>query len=229
MSVNQDLPFTSTSLGGDDPRPESVVFVIDDDPDVRDSLQWLLESVGLEVMCFDSALAFLSEVNEKLHQEKAACIVMDVRMPGLSGINAQQKFTEASIDLPVIMISAHGNIDMAVTAMTQGAVTFLEKPFNDQRLIDYVQGALDKQLSQQTRERKLQIYQQRYGSLTRRERQVFEQVVKGLSNQEIADTIGINKKTVEGHRANMMAKMSVGSLSELVQLAIAIGVTEGLV
>ncbi|MBB1486231.1 response regulator transcription factor [Oceanospirillum sp. D5] len=213
----------------DDVRSESVVFVIDDDPDVRDSLQWLLESVGLEVMCFNSALAFLNEVNEKLLQEEAACIVMDVRMPGLSGINAQQKFTEARIDLPVIMISAHGNIDMAVTAMTQGAVTFLEKPFDDQRLIDHVQRTLDKQRSQQARERKLQIYQQRYDSLTRRERQVFEQVVKGLSNQEIADTIGINKKTVEGHRANMMAKMSVGSLSELVQLAIAISVTEGLV
>lgn len=200
-----------------------LIYVIDDDADVRESLQWLLESVGLRVACYDTALQFL----EGYTQGACGCIVMDVRMPGLSGISAQQKLPEYGIDLPVIMISAHGNIDMAVTAMSQGAVTFLEKPFDDQALIDHVQNALAKDRSHRQRLAVLSGRKARYAALTKRERQVFDAVVAGLSNQETAEQLGINRKTVEGHRANMLNKMAVGSLSELVQTAISLGVVPG--
>jgi len=200
------------------------VFVIDDDTDVRDSLKWLLESVGLKVQTYESALAFF----EGFDTGSGGCIVMDVRMPGLSGISAQKKLSECNIDLPVIMISAHGNVDMAVTALTQGAVTFIEKPFDDQVLIDHVHDALEKDRARFVQRLSQSRIRERYDSLTRRERQVLELIVKGLSNQEAADELGINRKTVEGHRANMTAKMKVDSFAELVQVAIALGLVKGI-
>lgn len=201
-------------------QPEPIVYVVDDDEDVRDSLQWLLESVELKVETYPSAQAFL----DAYPLGQGGCILMDVRMPGLSGISAQQKLPEYKIDLPLIMISAHGNVDMAVTAMTQGAQTFLEKPFNDQTLLDQVQKALLQDSEQRQQSTKKRSWQQHYDSLTKRECQIFERVVQGLSNQEMADDLGINRKTVEGHRANMMAKMAVASLAELIQIAVALGV-----
>ncbi|MFT5720940.1 MAG: two-component system response regulator FixJ [Motiliproteus sp.] len=202
------------------PNPISeTIYVIDDDMDVRDSLQWLLESVGLKVFSYDTALAFLDGYPVGAY----GCIVMDVRMPGLSGISAQKMLPEYGIDMPVIMISAHGNIDMAVTAMTQGAVTFLQKPFDDQALLDHVQQALEKNRAHRLRQRALSGRKTHYASLTKRERQVFAEVVAGLSNQDIAEKLGINRKTVEGHRANMLGKMAVGSLAELVQAAVSLG------
>lgn len=200
------------------------VFVIDDDVDVRDSLQWLLESVGLNVQTYENALAFF----DGFDKSQSGCIVMDVRMPGLSGINAQKKLPEHDIELPVIMISAHGNVDMAVTALTQGAMTFIEKPFDDQVLIDHVHNALEKDRTRFARRSSQSRIRERYDSLTRRERQVLELIVKGLSNQEAADELGINRKTVEGHRANMTAKMKVDSFAELVQVAIALGLVQGI-
>lgn len=199
------------------------VFVIDDDPDVRDSLQWLLESVGLNVKTFENALEFL----ESFEPGISGCIVLDVRMPGLSGINAQKKLPEYNIDLPVIMISAHGNVDMAVTALTQGAMTFIEKPFDDQLLIDHVHNALEKDKVRRERMSAQNEKKERYESLTRREKQVFGLIVQGFSNQEAADELKINRKTVEGHRANMMAKMQADSLAELVQTAISLKVIKG--
>ncbi|MBY4678325.1 response regulator transcription factor [Marinobacterium arenosum] len=198
---------------------QPIVYVVDDDADVRDSLQWLLESVGLRVQSFGTAQAFF----DGYPAGQSGCLVMDVRMPGLSGLSAQTKLAELAIDIPVIMISAHGNVDMAVTAMTQGALTFIEKPFNDQLLLDQVQAAL--QRDQQRRQglaRKQQL-QQRYDSLTKREKQVFERVVQGLTNNEIADQLAINRKTVEGHRAHMMNKMAAESLPELIQMALSLG------
>lgn len=201
--------------------PETV-YVVDDDPDVRESLQWLLESVGLRVACFETALAFFNGYPAGA----CGCIVMDVRMPGLSGINAQKQLPEQGIDLPLIMISAHGNIDMAVTAMTQGAVTFLEKPFDDQTLIDHVHNALFKDRALRAKQSALTGIKTKYASLTKRERQVMAAVVAGLSNQEIADQLAINRKTVEGHRANMLNKMAIKSLPELVQAAIGLGLVD---
>lgn len=199
---------------------EQHVFVVDDDVDVRDSLQWLLESVGLKVQTFDSAQAFFDGYNA----DQSGCLVMDVRMPGISGLAAQKQLQQAQIELPVIMISAHGSVDMAVTAMTQGAMTFLEKPFNDQQLLDHVQSALT-----QDRQRREQLathhaLQTRYASLTRREKQVLEGVVRGLTNNDIAADLAINRKTVEGHRANMTTKMRADSLPELIQMAVSLGI-----
>lgn len=197
---------------------EQIVFVVDDDEDVRDSLQWLLESVELQVQSYASAQAFL----DAYPQGQSGCVLMDVRMPGMSGLGAQQKLPEYEIDIPLIMISAHGNVDMAVTAMTQGAQTFLEKPFNDQTLLDHVQKALAQDLAQKGARDRKQQHRTLFNNLTKREKQVFERVVRGLSNQEIADDLTVNRKTVEGHRANMMAKMEAGSLAELIQMAVSL-------
>lgn len=200
------------------------VFVIDDDADVRDSLKWLLESVGLRVQTFENALDFF----EAFDENESGCIVMDVRMPGLSGINAQKKLPEYNVELPVIMISAHGNVDMAVRALTQGAMTFIEKPFDDQVLIDHVHNALEKDRVRFSKRNSQARVREHYDSLTRRERQVLELIVKGFSNQEAADELGINRKTVEGHRAHMMTKMKVDSFAELVQVAIGLGLVRGI-
>ncbi|QEQ98143.1 response regulator transcription factor [Neptunomonas concharum] len=198
------------------------VFVVDDDADVRDSLQWLLESVGLCVQTFETGQAFLDAASAKAR----GCILMDVRMPGISGLTAQKQLSEQQISIPLIMISGHADVDMAVTAMTQGAKTFLQKPFSDQALIDHVQQALliDEQRWQQ--QSQIHDLQAHYDSLTRRERQVFEGVVSGMSNQEIADHLSINRKTVEGHRSHMMAKMQASSLSELVQMSVRLGLMQ---
>ena len=198
------------------------VFVVDDDADVRDSLQWLLESVGLRVQTFETGQAFLDAVSAKAR----GCILMDVRMPGISGLTAQKQLSVQQISIPLIMISGHADVDMAVTAMTQGAKTFLQKPFSDQALIDHVQQALliDEQRWQQ--QSQIDDLKAHYDSLTRRERQVFEGVVSGMSNQEIADHLAINRKTVEGHRSHMMAKMQACSLSELVQMSVRLGLMQ---
>lgn len=202
---------------------EQTVYVVDDDWDVRDSLQWLLESVGLKVVSFENAQAFL----DSFEPGSSGCILMDVRMPGLSGISAQKKLPDYHVDIPLIMISGHGSVDMAVTAMTQGARTFIEKPFNDQLLLDHVQQALAQDLAQRDGQQKLQSVQQHYAALTKRERQVFEQVAQGLANQDIAEVLGINRKTVEGHRANLMSKMAAQSLPELIQMAISLDLITG--
>lgn len=199
------------------------VYVVDDDADVRESLQWLLESVGLQVSSFATAQDFL----ETFNPGDSGCVVMDVRMPGLSGISAQKKLPEYQIDIPLIMISGHGSVDMAVTAMSQGAKTFIEKPFNDQLLLDHVQQALEQDRLMRAGQARVGKLQSRYDSLTKRERQVFEQVVNGLANQEIADLLGINRKTVEGHRANMMAKMTAQSLPQLIQMAVSLDLVPG--
>lgn len=196
--------------------PDQIVFVVDDDEDVRDSLQWLLESVDLQVQSYPCAQDFL----DAYQQGQSGCILMDVRMPGLSGLSAQKKLPEYGIDIPLIMISAHGNVDMAVTAMTEGAQTFIEKPFNDQALIDHVQKALAQDLSLRDSLQRKQQIRQLFDGLTKREKQVFERVVQGLSNQEIADQLDVNRKTVEGHRSNMMNKMQASSLAELIQMAV---------
>lgn len=203
-------------------EPVQHVFVVDDDADVRDSLQWLLESVGLKTVTYDSAQGFL----ESCSADAQGCILMDVRMPGMSGLSAQKKLFERGISLPLIMISGHADVDMAVTAMTQGALTFLQKPFSDQALIDHVQQALLLNLNNWKQVAQVRDVRAHYQSLTKRERQVFEGVVAGHANQEIADQLGINRKTVEGHRSHMMAKMQANSLSELIQMSVALGLVK---
>lgn len=195
---------------------DQTVYIVDDDADVRESLAWLLGSVHIQTEAFSTAQSFL----DQYQPGSSGCIVMDVRMPGLSGISAQKKLPEQGIDLPVIMISAHGNIDMAVTAMTQGATTFLEKPFDDQVLLDHIQNALAKDRDAKLELRQLAGLRERFDSLTRREREVFDLVTSGDSNQEAADHLQISRKTVEGHRANMMRKLAATSLAHLIQIAV---------
>lgn len=197
-------------------QQQPTVYVVDDDQDVRESLQWLLESVGLSVATLADAQCFF----ESLPSAARGCILMDVRMPGISGLTAQKQLGERDIQIPLIMISGHADVDMAVTAMTQGAKTFLQKPFSDQTLIDHVQQALVQDEQAWAQQQQRVDLQSRFDSLTRREKQVLEGVVAGLSNQEIAEKLSINRKTVEGHRSHMMTKMQVGSLSELVQAAV---------
>ncbi|SIS87127.1 response regulator transcription factor [Neptunomonas antarctica] len=200
-------------------EPLQRIFIVDDDADVRDSLQWLLASVGLHAVTYETAQEFL----DKCPVDARGCILMDVRMPGMSGLRAQKALAGRNINLPLIMISGHADVDMAVTAMTQGALTFLQKPFNDKTLIDHVQQALVQDQNSWRHAATMRNVHCDYQRLTKRERQVFEGVVVGQANQDIADHLGISRKTVEGHRSHMMAKMQVSSLSELIQMSVALG------
>ena len=197
---------------------QATVHIVDDDLDVRESLKWLLESIDLTVKTYPDAVEFLEQIAQT--EVGVGCVILDVRMPKMSGINAHKKMLETKINLPIIMISAHGSIDMAVSAMVTGAKIFLEKPFDDQVLIEQVQSALNE--SQQDYEKKQDrlLLIERYKSLTKREVQIFEHVVQGFSNQEIADQLNISRKTVEGHRANMIHKMEAGSLADLIHFSV---------
>lgn len=196
-----------------------IVYVVDDDVDVRDSLQWLLESVGLTVVTCVNAQQFL----DIYEPNQSGCLVLDVRIPGISGLNLQKCLPEKDIDIPVIVISGHADVDMAVTAMTQGAVTFIEKPFKDQVLIDHLQKALNDDMARRQEQARYQALQIRLDSLTKREKEVMNVVARGLSNKQIAEKLQVNIKTVEGHRAHMLQKMQASSLPDLVQMAIALG------
>ena len=190
------------------------VFIVDDDPAVRDSLRWLLESMRLKVLTFESAEEFLNYYT--MHM--IGCLILDVRMPGMSGLQLQQFLTKQKHALPIIFITGHGDIPMAVRAMQAGAMYFLEKPFEDQILLDYVNEtlALDKE-NQQARIR-LAMIQARISNLTEREREVMNLVTNNHSNKEIAEKLGVIVKTVEFHRSHMMEKMHAHSLIDLVSM-----------
>ncbi|WP_299201649.1 response regulator [uncultured Amphritea sp.] len=195
-------------------RYSGTVFIVDDDDDFRDSMQWLLESDDLPVQSFASAREFLNN-----YKGDKGCLLLDVRMPEINGLALQQIMLERDIRLPIIVLSGHGDIPMAVTAMKNGAIDFLEKPFDDEVLIPLVQNALkkademfaDRQLEEQVR--KL------YETLSRREREVMALVVSGKANREIAEELGISPKTVEVHRSRVMSKMRAESLPDLVNQA----------
>lgn len=191
----------------------STVYVVDDDPAMRDSLRWLLESVDFQVHIFESATAFLDEYKGN----RPACLVLDVRMPGMSGLDLQDELVRRGVNIPMIMISAHGDVPVAVRALKTGAIDFIEKPFSDQLLLDRVRQALEKdQQASQTDEVKEAI-RARTATLTPREREVMELVVAGNPNKAVASQLGLSQKTVEIHRARVMSKMSAGSLAELVR------------
>jgi len=194
---------------------QPMVFVVDDDESVRKALKRLITSVGMNVETFATAQEFLSCEP----YEGPSCLVLDVRMPGLSGLDLQQELAKADLALPVIFITGHGNIPMSVRAMKAGAVDFLEKPFDDQVLLDLIQHAVeqDKQAKQKHSE-KGQI-QRRFESLTSREREVFAHVVKGMLNKQIAFKLGISEKTIKVHRGRIMAKMEAESVADLVRMA----------
>lgn len=191
---------------------QAQVFIVDDDNDFRDSMQWLLESADLNVRSFASAKEFLSSYNGE-----QGCMLLDVRMPEINGLALQQLMQERQIRLPIIVLSGHGDIPMAVTAMKNGALDFLEKPFDDAVLLPLVENAL--QTSQQlfAGEQERQQVQSLHDSLSRREKQVMQLVVAGRSNREIAEDLGISPKTVEVHRSRVMSKMRADSLPQLVK------------
>lgn len=199
-----------------DPR----VFLVDDDHSSRDALEFLLASIDLQVEAFDSPQDFLANYEPSL---APGCLLTDVRMPGMSGLDLQEELQERGIHLPVIVMSGYADVPMAVRAMRQGALDFLEKPCNGQKLLDCVQKAIDRD-SERRRERvELQAIEARLARLTPREREVMELVVRGLLNKQIASTLYISLKTVEQHRARVMEKMEAESLAKLVSTALALG------
>jgi len=214
------LPMDQTTRGSGVPMKdfsdEQTVFVVDDDAAVRDSLSWLIKSVGLKVETFGSAHEFL----EKLNPRRQGVVVLDVRMPGMSGLELQEKLVSDSITLPVIIVTGHGDVPMAVRAVKSGAFDFIEKPFNDQVLLDRIQQAMKRQVETRKVEEQRADVAGRLNTLTPREKEVLEMVVSGNPNKVIAAQLGISCRTVEIHRGRVMEKMRASSLSELVRMGL---------
>ena len=197
---------------------QQTVFVVDDDSAVRDSLQWLLESVGMSVKAYGSANALLAEADESCR----GCLVVDLRLPGLSGLDLMDQLTSKGIKLPTIMITGHGDVTAAVRAMKAGAIDFIEKPFNDEILLDRVRAALAMDVEQFASVEYLREIEARAQRLTPREVQVMALVVQGKLNKQIATELGLSHKTIEVHRAHVMEKMQAGSLAQLVRMSVAL-------
>jgi RNA polymerase sigma factor (sigma-70 family) len=191
-----------------------VVFVVDDDPSVRSSLKFLMSSVGLQVESFDSADALLKR---KL-PDAPSCLVLDVRLRGLSGLDFQRELAARNCHMPIIFITGHGDIPMSVRAMKAGAVEFLTKPFRDQDLLDAVRIALQKDYERREREKEVNDLKERFNSLTPREQKVICMVVSGMLNKQIADQLGTAENTVKVHRSRAMEKMHAQSVAELVKM-----------
>jgi len=197
---------------------ESIVFIIDDDPLYRASTERLVRSVGLRVQSFESAREFLSSRRPNV----PSCLVLDVRMPGLSGLDLQLELAKVGVQMPIV--TGHGDIPMSVQAMKAGAVEFLVKPFRDQALLDAINQAIGRdRVARRQRVRNVELHR-RYESLGPREREVFQLVVSGMLNKQIADKLGTTERTIKFHRGQIMRKMEVKSLAELVRIADALGI-----
>lgn len=194
--------------------PEPMVFVVDDDEAVRHFLHGLIVSVNLRVQAYASAQEFL----EAYQQGSPGCLVLDIRMPGMSGLELQQELNARGIDLPIIVLTGHGSVQVAVHAMKAGAIDFIEKPFNNELLLDRIQKAVAKSVNAYQDRLKQDEILRRQNSLTPREHQVLDLVVAGESNKRIARRLQISDKTVEIHRANVMEKMQARSLADLVKM-----------
>jgi FixJ family two-component response regulator len=193
-----------------------MVYVVDDDEAVRDSLQWLLEGKGYRVRCFDSAESFLSRYDPR----EVACLIVDIRMGGMTGLELQSKLIEGRSPLPIVFITGHGDVPMAVDTMKKGAMDFIQKPFKEDQLVALVERMLD-QAKNTFSEYQLSIDRDALLSkLTTREAQVMERIVAGRLNKQIADDLGISIKTVEAHRANIMEKLSANTVADLLKIAL---------
>lgn len=193
------------------------VYLVDDDEAVRDSLRWLLEGNNYRVECFDNAESFLEAYEDGM----VGCLILDVRMPGMSGLELQERLLARKAALPIIFVTGHGDVPMAVTTMKKGAVDFIEKPFNEADLRALVERMLkqatqDAQAAADRRQREALL-----DKLTARERQVLERIMAGRLNKQIADDLGISIKTVEAHRANIMDKLKVATVADLMKVALA--------
>ena len=194
---------------------EPVVYVVDDDPSVRRALSRLLHSVGLEALTFPSAQAFLAFTPS----DRPACLVLDVRLPGPSGLDLQSALSQADRQVPIVFITGHGTVPTSVRAMKGGAVDFLQKPFNDQELLDSVQRALRRSGVERAGRAERAELERRVESLTPREREVLTLVVAGMLNKQIADKLGIAEKTIKVHRGRVMEKMQAESIADLVRMS----------
>ena len=201
-------------------QPDSVVFVVDDDSSVREAIKSLIRSVGLQVETFESAQEFL----RSKRPDAPGCVVLDVRLPGLSGLDLQRELAAHGINLPVIFITGHGDIPMSVRAMKAGALEFLTKPFRDQDLLDAIQQALERDRSARQHGKETTELRERFDSLTSREREVIGLVVSGLLNKQIAGELGTSEVTIKIHRSQVMKKMGAGSLAELVRMTEKLGI-----
>ena len=196
-------------------QPEPIIYVIDDDEAVRHSLEFLLKTAGIVARSFESAKAFLAILPE-VH---SGCVITDVRMPDITGIELLRQLKDSHPDLPVIVITGHGDISLAVEAMKIGAVDFLEKPFDDDQLIAAVRAALNRDADVSKRKAELGEINNKLAALSKREREVLDGLVAGKANKTIAFDLGISPRTVEIYRANLMTKMAANSLSDLVRMA----------
>jgi len=201
-------------------EPADIVFVVDDDTSVRRAIKRLVESVGLHVELFGSASEFMSSD----HPEVASCLVLDIRLPGTSGLDFQRRLADADVQVPIIFITGHGDIPMSVRAMKAGAVEFLTKPFRDQDLLDAIQVALERDRVRRQRQVETAVLRERFESLTPREREVLPLVVSGLLNKQVAAEVGTTEATVKVHRSQLMRKMGADSLPDLVRMAEKIGI-----
>ncbi|HRW67570.1 MAG TPA: response regulator [Candidatus Competibacter sp.] len=197
-----------------------IIYVVDDDPALRDALQCLLESVGLQARAFSDIDTFLTVYQP----DRPACLLLDIRVSGRGEPSPQQQLRERGIDVPVIIITGQGNVATAVAAMKQGALDFIEKPFNDQLLLDCVHNALAEDVVRRRARARRQDLMRRFDTLTPREQDVLRRVVEGLSNRQIAELLNLSRKTVEVHRAKVMQKTRADTLSQLIRMAMVIGI-----
>ena len=196
-------------------REAPVVFVVDDDPSVSEAVSSLLRSVRLDIRTFGSANEFLSAPRPDV----PACLVLDVRLPGSSGLDLQRHLRATGVTIPIIFLTGYGDVPMTVRAMKEGAIEFLIKPFRDQDLLDAIQQALEQSRAMRRQQAELAELRERFGSLTPRERQVMVEVVAGLPNRQIGTQLGTSEATIKLHRGQVMQKMRAGSLAELVRIA----------
>jgi len=201
-------------------QPDSIVYVVDDDSSVREAIKSLIRSVGLRVETFGTAQEFLKSARP----DAPGCVVLDVRLPRLSGLDLQRELAANGINLPVIFITGHGDIPMSVRAMKAGALEFLTKPFRDQDLLDAILQALERDLSARQQRSETAELRERFDSLTAREREVMGLVVSGLLNKQIAGELGTSEVTIKIHRSQVMKKMGAGSLAELVRMTEKLGI-----
>ncbi|MBX2868652.1 MAG: response regulator [Acidiferrobacterales bacterium] len=196
-------------------KTEATIYIVDDNAAVRDAVSWLVQEVGLKAIALDSAQRFL----DSYKPGELGCLVLDIRMPGMSGLVLQDTLVQNAISIPVIIITGHGDVPMAVKAMKMGAFDFLQKPFNDQELLDSILNALNVHKQVLFKERKMKQASRNISTLTRRELEVLELLRAGNSNKKIATQLKISVRTVEGHRAKIMGKMQANSVAQLVESA----------
>jgi FixJ family two-component response regulator len=199
-------------------EPQQTIHVVDDDEAMRDSMTWLLEGEGHAVACYDSAACFLAARNDHMR----GCLVLDVRMPEMSGLELHERLDALGSQLPIIFVTGHGDVPMAVSALQRGACDFIEKPFNNEELLSRIKRALELDCQLAARRQRNSAISHRLEQLTQREREVMHLVVAGKLNKQIADELDISMKTVEAHRARVMEKMGVRTLAELVKAVMSV-------